>query len=237
MRKLASKMRDEVEDAEENKVDVRRDDKTIAKFAIPFENYVGPIVTINKVGLMNAEHNVVSCKLPLVMKKHDRVMFIGPNGIGKSTLLKRLMMIHEHKENIMKQYKAIIEDKTKDMIIKEPDTTHPEEDIAQIHNKVKVGYYSQDFTALDMDMVVRDNLLEIAGDTSDQDIYRVAAQFLLTGSVLKNTIGSLSEGQKGLLCYARFVLQKPHLLILDEPTNHINFRHLPVIAQSLNTYE
>jgi ATP-binding cassette subfamily F protein 3 len=60
---------------------------------------------------------------------------------------------------------------------------------------------------------------------------------MLTGELLKNTIGSLSEWQKGLLCYARFVLQKPDLLILDEPTNHINFRHLPVIAQALNTYE
>jgi ATP-binding cassette subfamily F protein 3 len=60
---------------------------------------------------------------------------------------------------------------------------------------------------------------------------------LLTKDLLRNTIGSLSEGQKWLLCYAMFVLQKPHLLILDEPTNHINFRHLPVIAQSLNTYE
>jgi ATP-binding cassette subfamily F protein 3 len=39
------------------------------------------------------------------------------------------------------------------------------------------------------------------------------------------------------LCYARFVIQKPHLLILDEPTNHINFRHLPVIAQAINDYE
>jgi ATPase subunit of ABC transporter with duplicated ATPase domains len=47
-----------------------------------------------------------------------------------------------------------------------------------------------------MNMVVRDNLLQIAKDTSDQDIYRVAAQFLLTKEVLKNTIGSLSEGQK-----------------------------------------
>ncbi|MEI8253729.1 MAG: ATP-binding cassette domain-containing protein [bacterium] len=54
---------------------------------------------------------------------------------------------------------------------------------------------------------------------------------------MKNTIGMLSEGQKGLLCYAMFVLQKPHLLILDEPTNHINFRHLPVIAEALNKYE
>ncbi|MEI8092392.1 MAG: hypothetical protein WCG98_09850 [bacterium] len=45
-------------------------------------------------------------------------------------------------------------------------------------------------------MTVWDNLQQIAGDTSDQDIYRVAAQFLLTKEVLKNTIGSLSEGQK-----------------------------------------
>jgi ATPase subunit of ABC transporter with duplicated ATPase domains len=60
---------------------------------------------------------------------------------------------------------------------------------------------------------------------------------MLTGDLLKNTIWSLSEWQKWLLCYAQFVLKKPHLLILDEPTNHINFRHLPVIAQALNDYE
>jgi len=142
---------------------------------------------------MNAVHEVVSCKLPLVIKKNERYMLIGPNGIGKSTLLKRLMMIHQHKENIMKEYNAILKDKTKDGMIKEPDTTHPEEDIAMIHNKVKVGYYSQDFDALDMNMNVRDTLEEIAEEASDQDIYRVAAQFLLTKELLKNTIGSLSE--------------------------------------------
>jgi ATP-binding cassette subfamily F protein 3 len=68
-------------------------------------------------------------------------------------------------------------------------------------------------------------------------VYKAAARMLLTGELLKQPIYTLSEGQKGLLCYARFVLQKPHLLILDEPTNHINFRHLPVIATALNNYE
>ena len=237
MRKLASKMRDEVEEAEENKVEVRKDDKTIANFTIPFDNYVGPIVTINKVGLMNSAHEVVTHKLPLVIKKGERYILTGPNGIGKSTLLKRLMMIHQHKENIMNEYYALLKDKTKDILIKEPEPTHELEHEATIHNKVKVGYYSQDFNALDMNMLVRDSLHEVAEEATDQDIYRVAAQFLLTSNLLKNTIGSLSEGQKGLLCYARFVLQKPHLLILDEPTNHINFRHLPVIAQALNAYQ
>ena len=46
----------------------------------------------------------------------------------------------------------------------------------------------------------------------------------------------LSEGQKGLVAFARLVLQEPGLLILDEPTNHINFRHLPVIAKALDEY-
>ena len=54
---------------------------------------------------------------------------------------------------------------------------------------------------------------------------------------MKNKIESLSDGQKGLLCYARFMLQHPGLLILDEPTNHINFRHIPVIADAIDKFE
>jgi len=48
---------------------------------------------------------------------------------------------------------------------------------------------------------------------------------------------TLSEGQKGLVAFARLVLQQPGLLILDEPTNHINFRHLPIIAEALSKFE
>ncbi len=65
----------------------------------------------------------------------------------------------------------------------------------------------------------------------------VAASFLLAGDVVNTKIGHLSEGQKGLVAFARLVLLKPGLLILDEPTNHINFRHIPVIAKALDAYE
>ena len=75
-------------------------------------------------------------------------------------------------------------------------------------------------------------------DKKDEERMRsVAAGFLLSGEVVRTKIGSLSEGQKGLVAFARLVLEKPGLLILDEPTNHINFRHLPVIAEALNTYQ
>jgi ATP-binding cassette subfamily F protein 3 len=86
-------------------------------------------------------------------------------------------------------------------------------------------------------MLVRDSLHEVSNELTDQEVYKVASGFLLQWWLLKNKIHYLSEGQKGLLCYARFVLQQPHLLIMDEPTNHINFRHLPIIAQALNDYQ
>ena len=47
----------------------------------------------------------------------------------------------------------------------------------------------------------------------------------------------LSEGQKGLVALAQLTLLEPGLLILDEPTNHINFRHVPIIAEALDAYK
>ena len=65
----------------------------------------------------------------------------------------------------------------------------------------------------------------------------MAACFLIGSDTIFTKIGDLSEGQKGLVAFARLILQKPGLLILDEPTNHINFRHIPVIASVLNKYQ
>lgn len=59
----------------------------------------------------------------------------------------------------------------------------------------------------------------------------------MDAEILKAKIGSLSEGQKGLVAFATLALEKPGPLILDEPTNHINFRHIPVIAKAINNFE
>jgi ATP-binding cassette subfamily F protein 3 len=53
---------------------------------------------------------------------------------------------------------------------------------------------------------------------------------------MNTKVGALSEGQKGMVAFATLVLLEPALLILDEPTNHINFRHLPVIAKALSSF-
>jgi len=102
---------------------------------------------------------------------------------------------------------------------------------------VTIGYYRQDFSNLDFDKTVYEELSAVLDRPIEEDVRKVAAGFLVSGEIFHSKIGSLSEGQKGLVAFARLVLMKPGLLILDEPTNHINFRHLPVIAEALDNYE
>lgn len=207
MRKLASKLKDQVEEAEEEMVDVRQEDKTINSFTIPAQSDImGPIIEIRSVGVMvNHEPVRKNIPVPLNVRKKEKLLIKGPNGIGKSTFLQALA-----------------------------DGT---ETGASIAKGVTVGYYRQDFSGLDFNKSAYEALAQMMVQPWNQEIYATAAQFLLTPEILKNNVGALSEGQKGLLCYARFVLQKPGLLIMDEPTNHINFRHLPIIAKALDEFE
>lgn len=106
-----------------------------------------------------------------------------------------------------------------------------------VSKDVRIGYYRQDFSTLNFDETVYNTLKEVAGKMTEEDLRSHAAGFLIGSDVLKTRIGSLSEGQKGLVAFARLVLERPGLLILDEPTNHINFRHIPVIAKALDRFE
>ncbi len=204
MRKLASKLRTEISEAESNMTDVRRDDKTISDFTIKAQDFKDPIVTFTGVKvILNHEPHLAPVEITLRRKNH--LLIEGPNGIGKSTLLRTLA---------------------------EGSSSH-----AVIADDVKVGYYRQDFSGLDFDQTAYDSLKSMLSEPDNEIIRRTGARFLLDGDVLATKVGALSEGQKGLLCFARFVLLEPALLIFDEPTNHINFRHLPVIAKALNDYE
>jgi len=205
MRKLAKKMSDQTSELEENKVDVKKEDKTIKEFTIPAQDIYGDIVTINEVKVIKNCEPVVK-KVNKVLTRRSRLLISGPNGIGKSTLLRTL-----------------VDNKNKG---------------AKIMDKVKVGYYSQDFATLDYDQTVFDSLESILAEGIDtQEMRSVAAGFLITGELMGHKILHLSEGQKGLLSFARLVLMQPGLLILDEPTNHINFRHIPIITKAINKYD
>jgi ATPase subunit of ABC transporter with duplicated ATPase domains len=205
MRLVAKRMREKVEILEEEKVDVRREDKTIEPFIIPVQQDVPPeVLNISSLTVIK-NHKPVTRKLSISLKKREHLLLAGPNGIGKSSLLESLAT----------------------------DTAKG----AKITPGVRVGYYRQDFSTLNFEDTVYDSLLSVMEKQIVEHMRSVAASFLITGDMVFSKIGDLSEGQKGLVSFARLVLQKPGLLILDEPTNHINFRHIPVIAEALNKYE
>jgi ATPase subunit of ABC transporter with duplicated ATPase domains len=204
MRLVARRMRDKAAEMEEAKVDVRREDKAIRAFEIPYqENIGGEILRINSVTIVrNYEPSEKSVNVTL--HKNEHLLLSGPNGIGKSTLLESIAK----KETLS----------------------------AKIAEDIRVGYYRQDFSTLNFEDTVYDSLLAVMQLKDEEKMRSVAAGFLITRDLVYSKIGSLSEGQKGLVAFAQLVLLEPGLLILDEPTNHINFRHLPIIAQALDEY-
>lgn len=205
MRLVAKKLREEAEEYEENKVDVRKEDRTIRPFRIEVPSELPPkILTISSYKVIK-NHKPVEKECDITLSKNFHLQLVGPNGIGKSTLLESLASGHAKGETVAPN--------------------------------VKIGYYRQDFSTLNFDETVFDSLMSVMDKKIEEDMRSVAAGFLLGRDVMHTRIGSLSEGQKGLVAFAQLVLMKPGLLILDEPTNHINFRHLPIIAEALNTYE
>ncbi len=211
LRLVAKRMREKAEELEDDIVDVRREDKAIKDFTIPVQEDInGDIIVIHGFTTMNAKNGkIVKHKANIKLKKNQHLLLKGPNGIGKSTLLE-----------------SLANGTSKD---------------AEIQSGIRVGYYRQDFSTLNFDDTVYESLASamLGGGVPlhEERMRATAASFLITSELIRTKIGSLSEGQKGLVAFARLVLERPGLLILDEPTNHINFRHLPVIAKALKEYK
>lgn len=210
MRLVAKRMREKAEELEEEIVDVRKEDRTIKPFSIPAQaDLVGEIIHISSYSMISpSKHKPVTLTCDISLRKKNHLLLSGPNGIGKSTLLEKIVSGAEG---------------------------------VKISEGVRVGYYRQDFSMMDFNDTVYQSLEKIVRATQgrliETELRAVAASFLIGADAIHTKIGSLSEGQKGLVAFARLVLQRPGLLILDEPTNHINFRHIPVIAKALDSYE
>jgi len=208
LRLVAKRMREKAEELEGDIVDVRKEDKAIRPFIIPVQSGLkGEIISISSFTTMK-KGKLVKHKAQISLNKNTHLLLQGPNGIGKTTLLERLSSGHADGE--------------------------------EVTEGIRIGYYRQDFSTLNFEDTVYNSLAQAmveGGERLNEEHMRsIAASFLITEEFIRTKIGDLSEGQKGLVAFARLVMQKPGLLILDEPTNHINFRHLPIIAEALDKY-
>lgn len=143
--------------------------------------------------------------------RDDRVGVLGPNGCGKSTLIKTIIGRIE------------------------PDTGHIE-----IGDTVKIGYYAQESTSMDENMRVIDYVKDTAEfiRTSDGLVSasKMCEKFLFGDTLQYNKIGNLSGGERRRLYLLKVLMEAPNVLILDEPTNDLDIQTLCILEDYLDTF-
>jgi ATP-binding cassette subfamily F protein 3 len=141
------------------------------------------------------------------ISKNERVAFIGPNGSGKSTLIKILI------GKIMPEKGEVFRDQN-----------------------LKIGYYSQDFENLTLNKKIIEFMRE-STSLSLEEIRKILARFNFTGDQVFQTINTLSGGEKTRLSMALILSQDYNILILDEPTTHLDVLSQRIILDSLKDYK
>lgn len=137
----------------------------------------------------------------------DKCAIIGPNGIGKSTLLKILL-----------------------------DELPSDEGYFEWSETVSIGYFSQDYrTLLDPEQTVL-QWIENNVVASSQEIRNVLGQVLFRGSDVDKKIALLSGGESARLVMAKIMLEKHNVLILDEPTNHLDLESIDALIEALQAF-
>lgn len=146
------------------------------------------------------------------LARTDRIGIVGPNGIGKSTLMR--VMTGEH----------------------ELDNGHIE-----TGETVNLGYFAQDSGSMDPNMRAIDYITEVAQvvETSDAETItasQLCEKFLFDGTMQYSRIGDLSGGERRRLHLLRILMSAPNVLLLDEPTNDLDIETLRRLEDYLDTY-
>ncbi len=147
-------------------------------------------------------------KLNFEIQRGDKVAIMGVNGKGKSTLLKVLTQQIE-----------------------------PDEGKVTWGSEIRLSYFSQDHhEELNHSVSVFHWLNDLATGCTEQQVRRALGQMLLTKDDVDKDILLLSGGEAARLLLAKVMLESPNVLILDEPTNHMDIETIEVLAQALHEY-
>ena len=146
--------------------------------------------------------------LDFLVKRGDRLLIIGPNGCGKSTLIKLMM-------------KKL-----------SPTSGRIEEGY-----NVEVGYYDQENQNLDESKTVLDELWDAYPNLTEQKIRSTLAWFKFYAEDVYKTVGVLSGGERARLTLSKLILSHMNLLILDEPTNHLDIDSKEALESALEEFD
>jgi ATPase subunit of ABC transporter with duplicated ATPase domains len=152
-----------------------------------------------------------------IVSRGERIVLVGRNGLGKTTLLKALIA---------------------DSPNLPPSPADIDAGSIRWGHEVSIGYFAQDHTgAIGKGMTAVEWLHQFDPDASRQDIHGLLGQMLFSGEEGLKPTEALSGGETARLLFCRLMLQKPNVLILDEPTNHLDLEAINALNIALQRYE
>ena len=146
-------------------------------------------------------------ELSLRIRRGQKIAVIGDNGIGKSTFLKTVAGL-----------------------------IPPIKGTSQLGNNLLVGYFDQQSALIDSDKTVRDHFHELFPALVEKDLRKTLGMYLFGGANASKHISSLSGGEKSRLVLAELLTGRPNLMILDEPTNHMDIPAKETLESAFKAY-
>jgi ATP-binding cassette subfamily F protein 3 len=186
------------------------DNDQVAKMKIAFPLSVQPgkwVLEMHDMGKSFGD-KVLFRDINITVGRGEKIALLGPNGVGKSTLLKRMMNELEG------------------------------DGIVNLGHNAQITYFAQDQAeSLDVNKTIYQTVDDIAEGTIRKDLRSVLGAFLFTGEDVDKKVGVLSGGERTRLALCQLLLSPSNVLILDEPTNHLDIQSKEVLKEALKNYE